>query len=72
MQNGQKLLQLIYNTEGVFQGRLLCVQIDFCPKIVIWLTNYFITYVRIDSGEKQDQRTQGFGVTVLMLIATGR
>lgn len=51
---------------------LLCVQIDFCQNIVILLFNYFITYVRIDFGEKQDQRTQGFGVMVLMLIATGK
>jgi len=51
---------------------LLCVRIDFCQNIVIFLFNYFITYVRIDFGEKQDQRTQGFGVMVLMLIATGK
>lgn len=50
----------------------LCVQIDFCQNIVILLFNYFITSVRIDFGEKQDQRTQGFGVMVLMLIATGK
>lgn len=51
---------------------LLYVQKDFCQNIVILLFNYFVTYVRIDFGGKQGQRTQGFGVMVLMLIATGK
>ena len=51
---------------------LLCVQIDFCQNIVMLQCDYFITYARIDFGEKQDQRTQGFGVMVWMLIATGK
>lgn len=36
---------------------LLCVQIDFCQNRVILLFKYFVTYARIDFGEKQDQRT---------------
>lgn len=47
-------------------------QRDFCQNIVVLLINYFKTYIRIGSGEKQDQRTPGFGVMGLMLIATGK
>lgn len=63
MQNGSKLIHL-------------CVQTDFHQTIVILLIilliNCFKTYFRIDSGEKQDQRTPGSHVMVLMLIATGK
>lgn len=51
---------------------LLCVPTDFCQNIVILLFKYFVTYARIDFGEKQDQRTWDFTVMVLMLIATGK
>lgn len=51
---------------------LLCVQSDFCQNRVILQFTSFVTYARIDFGEKQDQRTWGFTVMVLMLIATGK
>lgn len=76
MQNRSKLIQLKYNTGNDYWVELLCVfvyeQRDFCQNIAILLMNYFKTYLRIGSGEKQDQRTPGFGVMGLMLIATGK
>lgn len=72
LRNGSKLLLLKQNIEYFSRVALLCVQIAFCQNRVILLFKYFVTYARIDFGGKQDQRTWGFTVMVLMLIATGK